>query len=207
MTKILQPPDLKSILQPILDRLDILERQPARALEVKDSTGLTRIRAGIAPQTNDLAAYDASGRVIWDTVGLAGAMVRVGSNFAGGPNVVNTATPTDVPNCSTTFNVVNRPQNILCLAKWNMTVVTQPVSVRLAFTLGGTTLIGAGLNCGALGTQMPAFLFYDQSRQVGGSDNRLAVGLWTAKLQGFMATTPGSASIENFDIVIYQFGG
>jgi hypothetical protein len=72
MTKIIQPENLGSIFDEVFRRIDILESQPARALEIRDSTGLTRIRAGISPQTNDLAAYDASGNLIWDTMGLVG---------------------------------------------------------------------------------------------------------------------------------------
>lgn len=94
MTKILQPPDMKALLQPLEDRIAFLERQPARALEVRDTAGNVRVRSGISPQTYDLAAFDASGNVILDTMGLVGVGKILNQGSSGvtiGP-LANTAT-------------------------------------------------------------------------------------------------------------------
>jgi hypothetical protein len=121
MTKILQPPDLKSIIQPILDRLDFLERQPARALEIRDMSGNVRIRSGISPQTNDLAAYDASGNLIWDTTGLVGVgkILNQGSSGATVGPLANTPTITTT-GIAISFTVARTPPagqaNVLLLS-------------------------------------------------------------------------------------------
>ena len=151
MTQILQPPDLKAIIQPILDRLTILERQPARALEIKDATGLTRVRAGIAPQINSLAAFDSLGNPLFDTSGLQQVMTSIGGITLSGtqPAQPFTTVMSNHPLTNGSF-VLSRAVAVLLLATVNFVTNGGTASygyIRLAVfnSLGG--LVATSLPC------------------------------------------------------------
>lgn len=131
MTKIYQPPELADIIDELRDRIKILEQQPARALEIRDSSGNIRIRSGVAPQTNSLAAFDALGNSIFDTSGLQQVEKSIGGWAA---NVGQLAQPF-------TTTMTNHP-----LTNGNFTL-TRSGTVKIEslinyFTNGGTASYG-----------------------------------------------------------------
>jgi hypothetical protein len=200
MTQILQPPDLKAVIQPILDRLAILERQPARAIEIKDSSGVTRIRSGIAPQTNSLAAFDSLGNPLFDTDGLQQVVKRIATQGANSTSSPWSTTYSSIAATGQAFTLTRTATIlILCQTAFKGTGGTAPfVYGRIGLTSGSLSFPAIPIRVG--GDHVPVTFF--QIREA------LAPGTYTATLWYSMEATGATTTFDTFgtQLDVFRFG-
>lgn len=151
MTKILQPEDFGPMLAQLEARIAVLESQPARALEIKDNTGLTRVRAGVAPQSNSLAVFDSLGNSVLDTTGLQQVVANIGG--VGVPSLQPaqpfTTTATNHPITNDTFTLT-RTGSVLLLAMVDFFTNGGTANygyTRIAVFNSSSVLVGASKEC------------------------------------------------------------
>jgi hypothetical protein len=201
MTKILQPPDLGPIVQQLKDRVTVLESQPARALEIKDTTGLTRIRAGISPQTNSLAAFDSLGNPLFDTDGLQQVVKRIATQGANATSSPWASTYTSIAATGQAFTLARTATIlILCQTAFKGTGGTATfVYGRVGLDSGSLSFPPIPIRVG--GDHVPVTFF--QIREA------LPPGTYTATLWYSMEGVGATTTFDTFgtQLDVFRFGG
>jgi hypothetical protein len=163
---------------------------------------------GISPAQVGARLIDGSGNLIADTQGLTAVNQRLGREQFGPSLTIgggNPATGVTITNSSLSFTL-SRQARVLAHV-----MVLATISNGTTGTLGTVLFALDGTADGSNGTTMQ-WLGKPAANPIyisvtGVYDNALAAGSHTISLQGSVSPTTDSFFIDQFDIVIYQYGG
>lgn len=231
MAKILTPDDLAGLFQDIYRRLDILDTQPARALEVRDSAGILRVKAGqVSTGHFGLILYDSAGvrrlvaddttngitvfasdgaTIIWDSTGLqqvasiAAQITQASQTFT----MINDTAFHDVPNSSTGNFSIARNTTLEAMGMLLSTNAAgaffSDVRYRLVVKDGGGSVLNSAVE-GAAGT---ANSYYTQTGYI---LNLYSAGTYSVcwqYAQGNAYSNTQSVTVKSLVSSAIKFGG